>query len=136
MRRNYRRRNSDEQPPMSSECTATGFTRALRRTSRNLPKAQYTTTIATIQKLKGEQLWDKRDSPSDCCKRPGKSSFRRVQRLPFTTLLLNALARLAETTILPSARTPASGAPYRADSNRSITRLQILQIHRNNSVEK
>ncbi|EZA58409.1 hypothetical protein X777_01366, partial [Ooceraea biroi] len=45
-----------------------------------------------------------------CCKRPGKPSFRRVQRLPLTTISLNALARPTETTILPGARTSASGA--------------------------
>ncbi|KYM93965.1 mRNA turnover protein 4 like protein [Cyphomyrmex costatus] len=68
----------------------------------------------------GERLPDEADSPSECCKRPGKSGSRRVQQLPFTTFSLNALARLAETAILPGARASASGAMRRARSNRSF----------------
>lgn len=68
----------------------------------------------------GERRPDGADSPSECCKRPGKSGSRRVQQLPFTTLSLNALARLAETAILPGARAPASAAAQRDHLNRSF----------------
>lgn len=68
---------------MSSGCMATGFTRAaLRRTSRNSPLSATRDRVRRrYEGSTGERLGDEEGTHlSECCKRPGKSSFRRVQR--------------------------------------------------------
>lgn len=98
---------------------------------RGSPSTRDTANVKEIRGGPGRPngTWEKRGGThlSECCKRPGKSSFRRVQRLPFTTLSLNALARPAEATILPGARAPASGAASRADSNRGLARFSKVK---------
>lgn len=98
---------------------------------RNSPRPRRATATATTRRptfgRKSRLQGTRRDSPSECCKRPEKSSFRRVQQLPFTTLSLSALPRPAETAILPGARTRASAAPRRAGSKRPFTERPLTQ---------